>query len=301
MTTGELLKVIGVLILGTRFEFGSRADLWKTEATSRLFNPPAFGRKTGMSRGRFDDVWSCLTFSRQGARMEDQCSAEHRWQLVADFDQSINAHRAANFTPSDQTCVDEKMSRWYGQGGHWIEHGLPHYVAIDRKPENGCEVQSAASGRSGIMLQLKLVTTAYHEAKREVESEAGLDHGTVVLERLVKPWYGKGDRIVCADSYFASVEAALHLKARSLQFIGVVKTETSKYPMKLMQAKVLPSRGDRKSFVHRKDGEVAAMALVWVDRERRYFTSTAASAVKGAFYERTRWRQMNRGPQRVTF
>jgi hypothetical protein len=37
--------------------------------------------------------------------------------------------------------------------------------------------------------------------------------------------------------------------------------------MKLMQAKVLPSRGDWKSFVHRKDGEVAAMALVWVDRE----------------------------------
>jgi hypothetical protein len=193
------------------------------------------------------------------------------------------------------------MSRWYGQGGHWIEHGLPQYVAIDRKPENGCEVQNAACGRSGIMLQLQLVTTAYHEATREVESEVGLNHGTVVLERLVKPWYGKGDRIVCADSYFASVEAALHLKARGLRFIGVVKTATSGYPMKLMQAKVLPSRGEWKSFVHRKDGVVAAMALVWVDRERRYFISTAASAVEGAFYERTRWRQMEGGPQRVTF
>jgi Transposase IS4 len=64
MTTAELLKFIGVLILGTRFEFGSRADLWKTEATSRLFNPPPFGRKTAMSRGRFDDLRSCLTFSR---------------------------------------------------------------------------------------------------------------------------------------------------------------------------------------------------------------------------------------------
>jgi Transposase IS4 len=48
MTAAELLKFIGVLILGTRFEFGSRADLWKTEATSRLFNSPAFGRETGM-------------------------------------------------------------------------------------------------------------------------------------------------------------------------------------------------------------------------------------------------------------
>jgi Transposase IS4 len=91
-TTAELLKFIGVLILGTRYEFGSRADLWKTEATNRLSIPPTFGRKTGMSRGRFDDIWSCLTFSRQAIRTEDQCSAEHRWQLVADFVQSINHH-----------------------------------------------------------------------------------------------------------------------------------------------------------------------------------------------------------------
>jgi Transposase IS4 len=165
---------------------------------------------------------------------------------VADFAQSINAHRAANFTPSDLICVDESMSWWYRQGGHWIEHGLLHYVAIDRKPENGCEVQNAACGRSGIMLQLQLVTTAYHEVTRDLESKVGLNHGTVVLERLVKPWYGKGDRIVCADSYFVGVEAALHLKARGLRFIGVVKTKTSRYPMKLMQAKVLPSRGDWK-------------------------------------------------------
>jgi Transposase IS4 len=77
-----------------------------------------------------------------------------------------------------------------------------------------------------------------------VESKVGLKHGTVVLERLVKPWCGKGDRIVCADSYFAGIEAALHLKARGLRFIGVVKTATSSYPMKLMKAKMLPSRGE---------------------------------------------------------
>jgi hypothetical protein len=37
--------------------------------------------------------------------------------------------------------------------------------------------------------------------------------------------------------------------------------------MKLMQAKVVPSRGEWKSFVHRKDGVVAAMELVWIDRK----------------------------------
>jgi hypothetical protein len=196
MTTGELLKFIGVLILGTRFEFCRRADLWKTEATSRLFNPPAFGRKTGMSRGRFDNVWSCLTTSRQGVRMEDQCSAEHRWQQVADISQSINSHIAAKVTPSGLICVDESMFRWYGQGWHWVEHGLPHYVAIDRKPENGCEVQKAACGRSGIMLQLQLVKTAYHEA---TASTMGLSSWSIWSSLGT----AKDDRIVCADSYFA--------------------------------------------------------------------------------------------------
>ena len=52
--------------------------------------------------------------------------------------------------PSDEICVDKLMSQWYGQGGHWINHSLPMYVAIHRKPENGCEIQNAACGHSGV-------------------------------------------------------------------------------------------------------------------------------------------------------
>jgi hypothetical protein len=46
-----------------------------------------------------------------------------------------------------------------GKGGSWINQGMPHYVAIDRKPENGAEIQNAPCGRSGNMLSLKLVTS----------------------------------------------------------------------------------------------------------------------------------------------
>ena len=69
--------------------------------------------------------------------------------------------------PLDEICVDESMSRWYGQGGHWINHGLPMYVAIDRKPENGCEIQNAACGHSGVMIRLKIVKTAEEENDRQ--------------------------------------------------------------------------------------------------------------------------------------
>jgi hypothetical protein len=244
LTTGELLKFFGVLILGTRYEFGHRADLWKTEAGNRLLQAPAFGMKTGMPRKRFDAIWSSLTFSRQGDRGDEECSAAHRWRLVSEFVESINSHRSAHFSPSELICVDESIARWYGQGGRWMEHGLPQYVAIDRKPEDGCETQKSACGRSGIMMQPQAVPTVEHEETRASEAEACLKHGTAFLDRLVRPWYGKGDRIVCADSYFAGVEAALHLQARGVRCIGLVKTATSRYLMKLLQSKVLPYRGD---------------------------------------------------------
>jgi hypothetical protein len=56
LTTGELLKFLGVLIFGARYEFGHTADLWRTKAGNRLLRAPAFGTKTGMPRRRFDDI-----------------------------------------------------------------------------------------------------------------------------------------------------------------------------------------------------------------------------------------------------
>jgi hypothetical protein len=83
--------------------------------------------------------------------------------------------------------VDESIARWYVQGGHWINIGLPHYVAIDRKPENGCEVQNAACGRREIMLNIRLVTTAEVEARWTAEIEdTELGHRTAILSRLVQ-------------------------------------------------------------------------------------------------------------------
>ena len=61
---GEILKFFGILILTTRFQFGSRADLWATAPRSKHMPAPAFGARTGMPRHRFDALWSALTFSR---------------------------------------------------------------------------------------------------------------------------------------------------------------------------------------------------------------------------------------------
>ena len=301
-SAGEILKVFGVLILATRFEFGSRAELWATEPRSKYMSAPAFGKRTGMPRNRFDALWSSLTFSRQpsgGPAADDRGGERFRWALVNDFLAEINRHRATHVTPGDTLCVDESIVKWYGQGGHWISAGLPMYVAIDRKPENGCEIQNAACGRSGIMLRLHLVTTAAEEHAPRSAAESQMLHGTAVLQRLVGPWAGS-DRVVCADSYFASVEAALSLKASGQRFIGVVKTAHRRFPLSSLDARELGARGDWVTMVHDDaTGSPDLMAVLWVDRDRRYFVATASSTRPGTPCERLRWREQEGGAERV--
>ena len=143
-TKTEIVKWMGILLLITRFEFRTRKLLWSTTPQGKYRAAPCFG-KTGMSRNRFTELTSCMRWSDQPDVPHEGMSAEqHRWLLVDGFVERFNQHRENTFFPSWTICVDESMSRWYGIGGHWIESGLPMYVAIDRKPENGCEIQNVA-------------------------------------------------------------------------------------------------------------------------------------------------------------
>jgi hypothetical protein len=192
------------------------------------------------------------------------------------------------------------MSRWYGQGGHWINHGLPQYVAIDRKPENGCEIQNAACGRSGVMLRLKLVKgidLVDEDDNDDAPTDSSLLHGTNVLKHVVSPWFGS-NRIVCADSYFASVGAAKELYRNGLRFIGVVKTATKGYPKIYLTNVELHQRGDFLALASdpSSNEEPRMAAFVWMDRERRYVIATAGSLAEGTPYSRCRWRQVNQQP-----
>ena len=158
--------------------------------------------------------------------------------LVDGFVLNFNNHRSQNFVPSDRICVDESFSHWYGQGGNWINHGLPMFISMERKAEDGCEIQNAACGRTSIMIQLKLVKTSLEEANEPEQEDGALNHGMQVLLRLVVPWL-RTDRLVCANSYFASVQTAKKLLRVGLHFIGVVKTATCLFPMAHLASKKL--------------------------------------------------------------
>jgi hypothetical protein len=293
-TKGELLKYFGVMILCTRYEFTSRASLWSTTAPSKYVSAAGLG-KTGMARTRFDDLWRYLLWSEQPPiRPEGMSHEKHRWMLVDGFVNRYNHHRETNFIPSDLICVDESISRWYGQGGHWINHGLPMYVAIDCKPENGCEIQNACCGRCSIMMRLKLVKTAEEEAThQDVDPVNGMLHGTKILLFLVGPWLNS-NRTTVGDSYFASVGAACALDDRGMGFIGVVKTATRRFPMAYLSNLEMQERGDRHGVVTRgANGVTTLMVFVWMDRDRRYFIASASSLEAGLPHVRTRWRQVD--------
>jgi len=294
---GEVLKWVGVTLLATRYEFGARADLRATRARSMFMLAPAFGERTGMSRRRFDALWSCMTFSQQTGGADD-ASEKRRWQLINDFIASINDHRASRVSPSDLICVDESMCQWYGQGGHCVLRGLPMYVAIDGKPENGCEIQNAASGRSGIMLRPSVVTTVEHRNEKATGEEGNFPYGTAVL-KMVAPWAGT-KRGVCADSYFASVTATQQLLGMGLRFIGVVKIGTEGFLFGALSVLPLEERGEHVIYVHAPaDGVTDTMAVLWVDWERRYFISSASSTLPGTPYNRVRRRQVGDDAERV--
>jgi len=173
--------------------------------------------------------------------------------LVNDFVDNINEYHARTFVPGGHLEADESMIRWNGVRGSYVDSGIPHYAAIERKPDNGGEIQNLADVASEIMLRLKIVkSTAEEEAiaaaaaadeddDEDVATDKG-GKGTRVLSELVAPWRDSG-RLVTADAYFTSVEAAVKMKEVGLFFIGNIKQCSRRFPMEVLGVATLPKRG----------------------------------------------------------
>ena len=85
---GEIVKFFGVMLLVTRFEFGSRASLWSNMSTNKYIPAPSFGL-TGMPWNQFDNLW----ISDQPHNCPSEMTSEqYRWRLVDDFVKSFNEH-----------------------------------------------------------------------------------------------------------------------------------------------------------------------------------------------------------------
>ena len=71
-------------------------------------------------------------------------------------------------------------------------------MEIDRKPENGCEIQDSCCGVSGIMMRLKIVKEEEDYSSTDTEGEgAVILHGVKVLKELIGSWTGSGRLVLC--------------------------------------------------------------------------------------------------------
>ena len=142
------------------------------------------------------------------------------------------------------------------------------------------------------MLRLKLVKTPEAEDAAEQYDGQDLNHGCKVLKQLIHPWI-RTNRVVCADSYFASVSTAMEMKRLGMRFIGIVKQATKMFPQAYLQQLEFGGRGEWKGVATKDEqGEEKMYAFVWVDRERRYFITNTSSLATGTPCIRERLRQI---------
>ena len=95
--------------------------------------------------------------------------------------------------------------------------------------------------------------------------DPGRLHGKRVMKQLVAPWRNSG-RVVCADSYFASVPCSIAMRDMGLIFFGVVKTATKKYPQHYLSKVKLLEKGDFKGVLNidPKTG-YTLLEFLWID------------------------------------
>ena len=82
-----------------------------------------------MNRHHFDMLWRHVIRRHQlYVKDEGKSHEAHQWKIIKDFVTHFNEYLTHLFSPLDIICYDESISRWYGQGGNWINLGLPMYV-----------------------------------------------------------------------------------------------------------------------------------------------------------------------------
>ena len=289
VTSEEILKFFGILLLIPRLPSVPRKSMWTSTPITKYSVAPNLG-STGMTRDRFEEIYANIRFSRQPVyKPHTMSTEEYQWMLVNDFVSALNEWKATKFNPGTVICIDESIIRWYGLGGEYIAKGAPHYVSIDTKPDKGIEVQTSACAKSGVMCQYKIVCSTAKTKRRNHIAYVPKDEnaGTTAVKQLTEPWYGT-NRVAVGDSAFSSVATALEMKRLGLGYIGVVKNATKSFPMKALSSQVLSGKGDFTGMKARVDN-IDLLAFTWCDRSRRSFIATAGSLAKGHPQERVRW------------
>lgn len=183
-----------------------RSDYWSTEEEHPMFVNHKFGRY-GISRNRFDQIISCLSFIPNTAAPPTDLEQVRTMQVA------FNEHMEKAYAPSWLVCVDESMVPWYRPSK------CPVWIHIPDKPtQRGMEFHTASDHSPNVIFRVELVrdplATKYQDSCSDKVSSLTL--------RMVDHLRGTG-RVVILDSYFATLETAIQLLRHGLYSTMVLK------------------------------------------------------------------------------
>ena len=208
---------------------------------------------------------------------------------------ALNGRRKDTVIAGSYICADELMSSWEGYEGKYHHRGMPHVTKIKRKPKGvGAEIKCAADCESGIMLKLEIQEGESMNKTKKFANDFPF-HVAITL-RLFEDWFYT-DRCGIADSAFASLLCAEELVKKGMQFLGIVKTASKRYPKAYLQqwaTKDGVRRGDHKvvkttiSIVDHKNGEEKQKdiyGVCWKSKVAKTIIGTCGSTTPGDSHE----------------
>jgi hypothetical protein len=226
--------------------------MWQDEPLPRdILPPPALGRH-GMTKARFNLLRQHVG---QLYPASESSVAGGPWRFCDLPIRMFNEHMAQILVPGWLIGADEKMSPWTGSVCDKQDYGtaqqkpddLPARDFVQRKPEPlGKELKETACGECGAIILSELMVPAGDHAHQEFADQ--FDYVAALKLRLTAPWHDrerKHQRVYGCDSHFAGVMQAevMQLEA-GMHFVGDVKTDTNRYPVKELQQWCCHAHGD---------------------------------------------------------
>ena len=291
---GELLRWWGYA-LTLSVHTGTALDkMWSDQPIPESAMPPPRMGRHGISKNRFKAIRNALAFGPS----DDASFDLDGWCFIQPMVDAFNEHMNDIFCPGWLLTLDESMSAYRGKQGQRDRKKCPNLSWVPRKPEPlGAELKTAGCALSGMIIRIEVCKgkdthkdLEYFKAK---SSHDGVEfgHTTSTSLRLVKPWHGS-QRVVAADSWFASVKTAEAFANRGLFFIGDVKTATRRFCGADLEAATGPESGAWATFTSelKLDGD-KTMPIFAVSHRRgesvHKFISTCGTTLRGAAHTAT--------------
>jgi hypothetical protein len=284
LTKHEFYKFLGMIYAFTLVDYAKRSDYWGESTRLELFPKPNFGR-FGIGQNRFETILRYLRCAPAGS--------DDRWCHIRAFVDSFNLNRQSVVEPSWILCVDEKTSSFRPRKGAYLPDGPPTITKIIRKPKSVClELKDCTDGQSRVTLRLEL-----QEGKEAMSTKEYTDTynaGTSIVLRLTKPWFNTG-RLIVGDSAFASVECAIACHEKGLEFTGLVKTASRKFPKKFLEQLDLPVKGDHAVCISNPKSTLRLIAVAWNGGKKRKLLVSTCGVTRLAADNAMRERYRDRG------